>query len=89
MNRRIARTFSLFVAALGLAAAIGACATSGTSPRWVPYAGCNANQCRSWYEECAAECINRHEATVTECENKCRANVGSCESSCGGSSSAQ
>lgn len=74
---------SLVLGALA-AVAIAACATTGKSPRWVPYAGCDANQCRSWYEECAADCINRHEATVTECENKCRSNISSCESSCGG-----
>lgn len=52
--------------------------------RWVPYTGCNAAQCQSWFEECEAECVGQHDIGVTECETKCRAHTSSCESACSG-----
>ena len=72
-------TFSALLSALTIA-----CAASGPkkSVRWVPYAGCSAGQCKSWYEECSAECVNQHDMSTTECEAKCRANVPNCESQC-------
>ncbi len=52
--------------------------------RWSSYPGCNAAQCKSWYDECSAECVNARSASVTECENKCRGKVPDCESACPG-----
>jgi hypothetical protein len=62
------------------------CATSevSKSERWSTYPGCNAAQCKSWYEECSAECINDQSASVTECENKCRGRIPACEEACAG-----
>lgn len=74
---------SLGALALGL---VAACATAEVtkSARWSSYEGCNAAQCRSWYEECSAECINEQSASVTECENKCRGKIPACEDACSG-----
>ena len=77
-----------FLFALLLAASTGCRSQSDTtkSDRWTPYAGCDANQCKSWYEGCSAECINKKTMSVTECENKCLAHRQNCEGSCGGGS---
>ena len=73
-----------FLAPIAVAAVLGACASSmQKAERWAPYPGCNAGQCKTWYEECSAECINMRTMSVTECENRCRARVPDCESACG------
>lgn len=73
--------------AFSFALLLAACKTTSDaekSDRWTPYPGCDANQCKSWYEACSADCINKKTMSVTECENKCLAHRASCDTSCGG-----
>ena len=83
---RILRWAALCVAGTAIWAIMAACATGEVTKanRWEAYPGCNAAQCKSWYEECSSECINNQSATVTECENKCRAKIAACEEACPG-----
>jgi hypothetical protein len=78
---RLTRVWVVAGALLG-GALWASCAT--TSTRWEPYQGCTKAQCKTWADECVAECINKHTGSIEECNARCGGKVEACEASCGG-----
>jgi len=73
----IRTSFLLGALALGLACA--------SAPKlWDPYPGCTPKQCRTWADECAAQCINKGNSSTEQCNATCEQKVPGCESSCPG-----